>query len=418
MGLRFAIPVILVILTAASAAPAEPDVHVVEGARYRLTWNGNEAQAKDMSKLLEAAWKPFRAFFGAEPRLRKGKRLDVKFYGTRETWLAGIRADNAVPPRSGGGYYSPRTKTAYIYRQPTPYYTRCLVIHEVCHQFHYLACTGNVGPKALWYLEGVVEHLCWHTWDGESLELGVLPISIKNYPAAALKALEDGEMDLKTLVEGKLHRALGAMLVRFLYEGEKGRLRRTFRKLAKKLDRGAESLSAFKSCFGNPQALQPRFLAWLIGAQEPWSSDFHRWELVGPGRILGTAKVLTHTRLRYPARSLKGTLDIPASGTWHAGVLLHYQDRKNLTLALASNRNFIEVRRKKGGAWTRLARETCPKPKTPGSLRFQARREGSLVHLEVEGEAFGPFELPGATFGLALDRCTVRFRDLEWTAVE
>jgi hypothetical protein len=368
-----------------------------------------------MSRLLEAAWIEFGRFFGALPRLKKGEKLPVRFFQDRGGWVAGMKEDGANVPRSGGGLYWPPNKTAYLYRQPTSYYTRVLFLHETCHQFHYLSRTGNQAPRADWYIEGVVEHLAWHYWDGKSLTLGGAPVTLKDYPAAALAALKEGKMDLKRLVEGGNHRPMGAMLVRFLVQRQKGRLRARYEKLAKSLDRGRSSASAFKSVLGDPRALEPHFLAWLEKNQEPWTPVFNEWERIAEDRFLGTARTVTSAvRIRRPARRLEATLEVPSEGPWKGGLLLAFRDRRHYTLALARNGKSLAVNRLENGRWKRLFSGPLPRPKTPGLLRMAAERDGEETVLTVEGVTMKRLRIAQPAFGLALDACSLRFRDVRW----
>jgi hypothetical protein len=398
---------------------AESAVHVVRGGHYTLHWEGDDAQAEEMSRLLEQAWIEFGKFFSAQPPLRRGKTLTVKFLQTRDGWRKAIADGGGTPPASGGGYYCPHSRAAYLYRQPTIYYTRALLIHETCHQFHYLSRTGNTGPRANWYVEGVVEHLAWHTWDGKSLALGQVPISLKDYPAAALTALEKGEMNLKRLVEGGHHRPMGAMLVRYLVEGEKGRLRSRYEKLAKAYDRGRASTSGFKSVLGDPAKLEPRFKSWLEKNQEPWAQVFNYWERIGPGRFEGIAKgVYSAARIKAPAAHIEAVMEIPKEGPWDGGLLLGFLDKKNYTMALVNGGKRLVVSHLEKGRWKTLASRSLPSPRQKGLLRFSASRTGKDVTLFVEGEKMGSFKLRGLTFGLAARCCTVRFRDVKWITLD
>ena len=64
--------------------------------------------------------------------------------------------------------------------------------------------TRNQAPKAGWYIEGVAEHLGWHTWDGEELVLGVIPpVSLKDYPRLALEEVTAEGFDFTDAVHGE-----------------------------------------------------------------------------------------------------------------------------------------------------------------------------------------------------------------------
>lgn len=157
---------------------------IVETEHYRFVSEGPRAEAEELGRVLEAAYAGFAAYFEAKPKLGKGERLSVKFFETRDAWAAALRAAGATPPDGAGGYYWTEDRTAYLYRQPTRYFTRSLLLHEATHQFQFLACTRNREPLAYWYKEGVAEHLGWNAWDGRELAIGVLPlVSLENYPA-------------------------------------------------------------------------------------------------------------------------------------------------------------------------------------------------------------------------------------------
>jgi hypothetical protein len=217
------------------------------------------------------------------------------------------------------------------------------------------------------------------------------------------------------LLDGKHNRPLGAMLVRYLIEGEKRRLRKGYEKMARMLDKGRNPDKAFRSVFGPPKGIEPRFLAWLRTAQEPWTPIFNEWERIGPGRFLGRAKGVTSAcRLKNPAESLRATLEVPGTLPGPAGLLLHFEDRKNFTVAFIDKKMKFSVRRMEKGRWKVLGSTPCPPLEKADRIRFHATRKGNGVTVSVEGKSLGPFTLPGEIFGLALQRCAVRFRDVSW----
>lgn len=392
---------------------------VVAGPHYRLHWQGPRAEGEEMARLLEACWPPFTAFFGAAPPLKAGQALDVRFFADHAGWAAALRAAGVAPP-SAGGYYNPNDRTAYLYRQPTRYYTRCLLVHEAAHQFHFLARTGNRPPGAGWYTEGVAEHLSWHWWDGETVVLGAVPLSLKDYPAAARKELADGTVTLEGLLEGASSRPAGCMLVRYLLEGETGRLKPAWSRLAKALDGGQRANRLFRSLFGSPAALQARFASWLETAQEPWSQVFNEWERIGADRFRGEApgSIVSMARVKAPCARLEATLEIPAETQWLAGLLLFFGSPKDYVVAFAESTGSLSVRRFQGGTWSRLATVKLPPAARPGLLALSAAREQDRTVLSVEGTTLGRFALPPSSFGLSLQGCTVRFRDVRWTEAE
>ncbi len=410
--------VLLVGLWLAPLADVCADVHTLESAHYRLDFEGARSDAEEASRVLEAAWPSFRAFFGKEPTLKPGEKLKVRFYASREAWARGIREDGTVPPGSAGGYYWPPTKTAHLYRQPTQYFTRVLLVHEAAHQFHFLARTRNKQPAAGWYTEGVAEHLSWHQWDGQRLTLGVLAgVSLKDYPAAALKEMEQPDFDLAAIVSGERHatRPVAWALFRYLATGREGAPLPGFDTFRRKMDAGGQPWPVFKQRFGRPGRLQPRLLAWLRGHQTPWAQVFNEWEQVGPQAFRGRAGVVSAARLKQPAAALEAVVDLPRfKRRWRAGLLLHWTSNDDYTVALVSSRGTVQVDRRQGGRWRTLHRSRRPAAPGAASRTFAATRTGSVVALELDGQALGQWTLPGGSLGLALDNGDLRFRAVRW----
>ena len=133
-----------------------------ETKHYRL--HGEKVDVKDVGRMLEGLHKNLTKHFGRAP---KGK-LRIEVYGNRKRWQDALRRDGITPPNAGG-YYSPKTKTGYLFVQPTKYFTRQLILHEATHQFHYLAATNNNSPGCFWYVEGLAEYFGMHNWDGKEL---------------------------------------------------------------------------------------------------------------------------------------------------------------------------------------------------------------------------------------------------------
>jgi len=416
--MRAAFPLILALLVlSAGTVSAEPGVAVHETAHYRVEFEGTPAEAALTAKVLEAAWTGFADFFGAKPRLGKDESLRVYVGRTRASFEARLRADRAAVPKSGG-YYSPRTKTAYLWVQPTIYYTRCLLIHEASHQFHYLSRTGNRTVGEDWYVEGLAEFLCRHTWDGERLVLGALPVlSLKDYAAAARLDIASPDFDLKAVVEGKAGgRPVWWALVRFLVRGEKGRLAGKFRELTKRVDRGADAARSFRGTVGDPKKLAARLRKWIETEQEPWAQIWNQWEGEGPGAFRGTAPhpIVSACRAKAGARRIEAEVLVPNAGRFNGGLLLHYEDGKNYTVALVRDGKRVRVDRMRNGKWQILLTATCPSPRDAGVYRLRAERRGAKVALFVEGKEIGAFEAPGETLGLALQGSTLRFRGVSF----
>ena len=408
------LPVLCLLGLTASAAPG---LQVIDTAHYLVHAEATRAQTEEMGRVLEAAWPQLAKFFGAEPELADGVKLNVFFGATQQSFFARLKADGITPPKAGG-YYSPKTRVAYLWRQPTIYNTRCLLIHEATHQFHFLSKTRNRSVPMTWYVEGLAEYLGRHYWDGESLRLGELPLlSLSDYSRKALESLNGEEVSLAKVIEGKGGgRPLFFAIVRYLLTGENGKYRKSFARLSKKLDRGAASPALFSRTVGSPRKLEQKFREWLRHEQEPWRQIFNEWEGMGSGRFSGTAggSIVSTCAVKAPVKRLSATIEVPADGAWIAGVLLHHTDNGDYTTALSYGGKEIRVARRQDHKWVTLGRFPGPKPKEKGLLRFVVERTGGKVRLLVEGKEMGTFELPGGTFGLALQGSTVRYRNVTW----
>ncbi|MHC4956861.1 MAG: hypothetical protein ACYTGN_00700 [Planctomycetota bacterium] len=398
-------------LALASVCAAEP----VETAHYRLHHAG--ADAAELSRVLEAAYAGFAKFFGAEPKEKD--KLVVRFFEKREEWAKAIIADRAVPPADAGGYYWPDSKTAYLYRQPTRYYTRALLIHEAAHQFHYLARTRNSQPKAYWYSEGVAEYLCEHHWDGEQLTLGVLAMAnLRDYPKKALVLAANEGFKLQDFVEGKQHatsRPLGWALYRYLLTGGKdGKPLKGVAKWQRKMDGGNTPGPIFKKTFGRGKKAQEAFVTWLRGEQQTWTQIWNEWYPVGENALHGVADVVSACRPKEPASVIKATLHAPTKGRWMAGILLHYESGEDYSVALLDWGGFLRIQRRVGKGWQTIERGPGPPKPKDGKYKLQAFRKKGKVYLMVGADGYGPWELPGNVLGLALDRGAVTFSDIDW----
>ena len=393
---------------------AAPELVTVETPHYVIHAEASHAQVEEMGRVLEAAWPQLKKFFGAEPELTDGQKLQVYFGATQQSFFARLKADGINPPKAGG-YYSPKTRVAYLWKQPTIYNTRSLLIHEATHQFHYLAKTRNRSVPMTWYVEGLAEYLGRHQWDGEILALGQLPLlSLSDY---SKKALAEKELTLAEVVSGKGGgRPMFFAIVRYLLTAEDGKYAKPFRRLAGKLDRGGASAKLFGQTVGSPRKLEKKFRTWLEDEQEPWRQIYNEWEGIGPGRFAGTTpgSIVSTCAVKAPVTKLEASLEVPATSRWIAGVLLHHTDGGDYTTALCYGGTVIKVARRQDNKWKKLGEFPCPKLAEPGLVRFRVERIGSKVQLFVEDAEIGAFELPGSTLGLALQGSTVRYRNVTW----
>ncbi|MHC4448601.1 MAG: hypothetical protein ACYS0E_00490 [Planctomycetota bacterium] len=357
----------------------------IETTHYQLHSELDSGRSQEFARVLEAAWPEYTRIFGRTPKLENGQRLKVRVFKDRNGWAKAIRADAGIPPGKAGGFYWPRSKTAYLFDQPTRSYTRTLLLHEAAHQFHFLACTNNKQPGAGWYTEGIAEYAAEHFWDGEKLELGVVQlVTLKDYPHNASSGI------------GRPH---GWALVHYLAEREP----KAFKRMRGKLDRGTKV-----------KAKEPKkFRAWLKDNQEPWAQVFNEWNGVGPKSLRGFAPVMSLCRIKAPAQSLSARLRVPDNGRFRGGLLVEYKDPKDYTVVLIDQRGVLDVDRRRDGRWIKMQRFTDLKlPKDEIPLKAERGEQG--VTVTVAGREFGPWDLGGKTLGLALDHSDLVFTELDW----
>lgn len=417
----FALCLLLACATGSIHAPAlAQDAQLptaLESAHYRLVTDAPGETAREYLRMLEAAWPQLETFFGRAPKLRKDERLTICFSLTQEGWHQRLRADKVDIPLGAGGYYWPGNRTVYLWKQPTIYNTRQLLLHEAMHQFHYLACCNNVGPKDVWYIEGVVEHLSRHYWDGEKLTLGVVPLcSLENYPKLALELFEREDFSLPDMIDDKRAstRPEQWALVRYLLLAEEGKLKPRWDKLRPRLDGGQQGKNVFRQVIGEPKTLQPAIKAWLRTQQEPLVPIWNEWWGLGADAVTGTATVTSACRAREDAVSFAATLNMPKDGQWKGGLLIGFEDTSTYCVALFDNAGGYSVNLRKDDKWQVLKRGQAAPAKVEGKLALKAERvEGGIRVVRDEVE-IGVFDLAGKKLGVCLENCTLSFTEMTW----
>ncbi len=379
---------------------------------YTLHTDAPEDVAKEYSRVMELCWPKFEEFFGAAPKLKKGEKLAVYFLETQQGWLDRMKADNVAIPVGAGGYYNPGNRTVYLWKQPTRYTSRQLLIHEVMHQFHYLACCNNVGPKDVWYIEGIVEHMSRHHWDGESLTLGVIPFcSLEDYPRLALELFERDDFSLATMISGErasTRPEQWALCRYLLLEGAA----KDWKAMAKKLDGGQEGRNVFKRHFGDPAKLQPKIREWLKTQREPFVWVWNEWQGQGADAAWGTAPAAySLCRTREQCREITARVMIPA-GNWNGGLMVHFKSTEDFAVFMLNEQGHWAVTRRDAN-WSTPLSGKLETPKTEGSYTLGARHDAGKVTLSIDGTEVGSLELSAGHMGLALRNSTLQFREVK-----
>jgi hypothetical protein len=393
----------------------DDDGWLVETEHYALHAWVAEEDARELARMLEAAWQAEADYFDAIPDLAAGETLVVKMFADQAGFEDGLIADGVQPPAGAGGYYWPPNRTAYLYAQPTRYFTHALTIHEAAHQFHALARTGNEGRPS-WYVEGVAEYLAHHHWDGECVALGILPqVTLEDYAQQALDGI-DG-FDIEGVVGGWLaaSRPLGWALYRYLEHGEGGALARDFATFREEMDAGLDdSLGRFEELFGPASALGPEIEAFVQGDQEPLEYVFLEWTHVAPGVLDGEAHgALSFTPVKGAHEGFEAAFELPAGAEGHGGVVVAWDDGDDYAVLLIRADGELSTFVNEGGAisWDWLA-ELPPPADGLFEVEVDVSREPTLVL--ISGEEV-EVDVPGSpAAGLAVYDASIRYRDVAW----
>ena len=233
----------------------------VETDHYRLFSPSERVDKDALGRMMEQYYAYTTDYFGAEPT--SDLPLIGKIFADRESYVAGLVEDGFSASAGGsGGYYHPRTKTFYLFVQPTQHYTRMLTMHEATHQMQDLA--GDCSYPT-WWSEGEAEHLGMHSWDGSQLESTLHPlVTLEDYPKQALKRFEERGKAFQPIVtdrSGWNYREAWA-LVSFLREEHP----EDFDTLRTAYCSGEASVEAWTDVFGPPVGtdltIEYELLAW------------------------------------------------------------------------------------------------------------------------------------------------------------
>ena len=100
---------------------------------------------------------------------------------------------NPAEVAGSGGYYHPDANVIFTWRQPTDYYSRHVVLHEVAHWYCLQLLGSRYGKIPLWFCEGLADHAAFHTWDGKTLYALQLPqVTLENYPGRLIRLQTSG----------------------------------------------------------------------------------------------------------------------------------------------------------------------------------------------------------------------------------
>jgi hypothetical protein len=244
-----------------------------------------------------------------------------------------------------------------------------------------------------------------HNFDGRMLETGVVPaITLEDYPAKAIAALEACGWDLEGIVAGRIQaeRPLAWSLVHFLAHCHPAE----FKQLAARLDRNEEPAAAWEASLGR---ITPEFVgeyrAWVEEHVQPWSIVWTAWQERGD-RIEGDSRVVGVCVLKETPRRLKAEMEL-VEGRLKAGLVFGYRSPQDFYMLQVFSHGWVWIVRRVDDRWDTLVSEAVPKAKDRNVAALW--RDETRVTLSVNGREVRTLEAPGQV-GLNVDACRVRFR--------
>lgn len=383
------------VLAAVLLAAAGPEDHTTE--HYDL--HVETLDPKDVGAMLEELHAQLAKHFGRAP---KG-RLRLEVYSTRERWQEAMKRDG-VGTVDAGGYYDPGTKKAYLFVQPSDYFSRQLILHEATHQFHYLAATNNGSPGTFWYTEGLAEYFGMHNWDGKALKTGVVPaITLEDYPAKALAQFDETKRDLEGILSGKVavDRPVGWALVHWLLNAEPNRWRAVFGLL----DQAHDPLKAWTRILGEvtPKHVES-FRSWLEKHQQPWRVVWTAWQERGE-TIEGRSEVNGLAVLKQRPARLSVRFGRPAKGM--AGLVFGFRSADEFHLFQITEDGQARIVRRANKKWEIVSRHDLPAAKDGIVLTAAPTEKGTT--LDANGRRLAELPVAGDV-GLNVDSARVEFK--------
>jgi hypothetical protein len=375
-----------------------------------------KTDAGEVGRLAEAGYSRMAEFFRSEPN----QRLRVEVYGTRDKYQNRLLSDtqqHSEESSEAAGCYAPETRKCYLWVQPNEYALRQTILHEIAHQFHFLAATTNERPRLWLYPEGIANYFGLHNWDGQSLRVGVIPaISVEDLPATALENFENKyNRNFKGLVTEKIKErdyAEAWAIMRFLIQNHHDACSTWMDKLNEETATFSQThpLKAWNLTFSElTQQLPDDFESWLKTNQQPWKVVFGDWQEWGP-TIEGQSKYpqLGLTVLKKTPRQMVVEL-APQSTEARAGVVFGYKSGTEWYSLLVHGHELSLARKSKEteGEWVKLRDWVTDRTNRQDTIELKV--ENDRVSAQVDGTSIGDVPVNGQ-LGLMVHDGRVRFK--------
>jgi hypothetical protein len=369
----------------------------------------DEDEAENLAALAELATEGFAASFGAAT----AGPLEAFVAADQAGFQAQLAADGLGPVEGAGGYYEPSNGRAYLYRQPTAYYSRVLLLHELVHQWQDAVETN--GGLPVWYVEGLAEALSRHHWDGTCLQLRVRPLlSWEDAGAAALAELDTVDV-AAVLAGGDVSRPTAQELVRLLTSDPI--FAEGFSAWRADVGAGASAtdLDAFAATIAPLDEVADAYAAWVRLDQEPMTPVWLDWIPLGAGSAYGASDVSSAARLKAGVDTFSMTTGAPTGGA-NVGTVYGYDPATgDIELAFVSADGSVSRFAVLAGsvAWDVLGSAPVSAPVSGGVVWSQSAGEGTTTVTVGDTQVELPRTLPAAG-GLALYAGEAVFEDVDW----
>jgi hypothetical protein len=390
------------------------DSYLATTPHYSLEAHVDSARAEELARLLEAAWPQYTRFFGRAPQLGETERLRVRLFRDAAAYRAGLSEDGITDAGGSGGYYEPSNRTAYLFDQPTRYYTQTLLLHEAGHQFHGTAIDLPRGLPC-WYIEGTAEYISRHDWDGRCIRLGIQPLlTQEDDPAEALESLADGTPTIEEILteESPGTRPIARSLFRYLNHSANGALAADFRQMRDAIHDGVDPAEAFRTHLGPPSSHDEAMLAFLRADQEPMETVFLEHLHVGPTSLRAFSEFFSIAVLKEPVNRFRASFAEPDAEGWSGGVVLGYESRSRYeALVVRQNGRLQRFDVTESAQWNDIGPAPAARDER---YAFEVNYRPGFVSVAINDEVF-EFEttLPFIS-GVAVDSGELLFEDVTW----
>lgn len=386
--------VLSTVVAAAPASAQEAPGVLHTSTHYELTTYGDITpdDAAELLRLAEQLHGLLGKHFRAQPVLRRGQpRLQIQMWTTRDAFRTHALADG-VPERlvQSGGVYWTGTRRAYFFRQPSPYATRHLWLHELTHQFHYHAVLNNGTPSIpSWYMEGIAEYFAYHNWDGTTLECGRSDVVCleQRIPELRRKA-QAGAFDPLAVLDGTVPSDYGTAwaLVHYFLKGADPGTQKWFRSLEPKIWNGAAKSWTPKTLGrGRPEVLGAHLTAWTANVVTTWKIDWRHWDAVGTA-IAGDSKVVALVRTTGTVMGPEAVIEADVQiGAGRAGVCAAYASTENFVAFDCTADGKARLVRRQAGKWQTLAHGETTLDGPP-TLKLTIQADGTCIG-SIDGAA-------------------------------